>query len=105
MKAKSFIEYIESNQLVEKYFKKNYLEETLYLVAMIKYVSNKERIPSINKYDKYSNLKLSEPLFPKSILLKSTLKKDKSILEQSFNNSIIEFKHFNIVENEIENVA
>lgn len=105
LKAEKFIDYIEKNNLIEKYFQKNWLEETLYLVAMIKYVKRINKFSVINKYEHYSNFKLSEPLYPKSIILKSTLNQDKTILDLSYKNSIVEFKQFNIVENEIENVA
>lgn len=105
MKANDFLTYVDENKLIEKYFKNEWIEEALYLVAMTQYLCHLNKIRFNDRYKPFISFKLKEPLYPKSILLKSALTKDKSLLTRSFNESIEEFKNFNIVERDIHNVA
>ena len=74
-------------------------------VFMIDYLSRKNDIPLYNGYDKLRTGKLDKVLYPSGIVAMYSLSGDESILKKSFDESIPEFKRFNIVENEIENVV
>ncbi len=83
-------------------YEKEWFAECLYLVAMTDYLSRKNNIPIYNGYDSLRAHKLNEPLYPSSIYMLYLLTNDKTVLDDSFNSSIPEFKRFNIVENNIE---
>lgn len=71
---------------------------------MIDYLSRKNGIPLYNGYDKLRTGKLDKVLYPSGIVAMYTLSGNESLLKKSYENSIPEFKRFNIVENDIENV-
>ena len=90
---------------VSKLYERKWYAECLYLLAMIDYLSRKNDIPLYNGYDKLRTGKLDKVLYPLGIMAMYSLSGDESILIKSFDESIPEFKRFNIVENEIENVV
>ena len=92
----SFIRDMLCSDEVSKLYERKWYAECLYLLAMIDYLSRKNDIPLYNGYDKLRTGKLDKVLYPSG---------DESILIKSFDESIPEFKRFNIVENEIENVV
>ncbi len=102
-KIESFIKEINKN--IEWYFSKKWNEEAFYSLAFLDYACRINKKPINNKYDKYRLLKLDEVNYPKSILLISKLKKDKNLLQELFDQSIPEFKKFNIVELDVNQVA
>ncbi len=56
----------------------------------------------VEGFNKLRSCKLDKVLYPSGVTMLYSLSKDPSILEQYYNDSIPEFKRFNIVENEIE---
>lgn len=90
---------------ISKLYERKWYAECLYLLAMIDYLSRKNDIPLYNGYDKLRTGKLDKVLYPSGIMAMYSLSGDESILIKSFDESIPEFKRFNIVENEIENVV
>lgn len=101
----AFIENILLSGEPQKLFEKRWYPESLYLVAMIDYLSRKNDIPLYGGYNKLRACKLEKIVYPSSIMMMYLLSKDKKILQDSYNNAIPEFKRFNIVENEVENVV
>lgn len=101
----SFIRDMLCSDEVSKLYERKRYAECLYLLAMIDYLSRKNDIPLYNGYDKLRTGKLDKVLYPSGIMAMYSLSGDESILIKSFDESIPEFKHFNIVENEIENVV
>lgn len=101
----SFIRDMLCSDEVSKLYERKWYAECLYLLAMIDYLSRKNDIPLYNGYDKLRTGKLDKALYPSGIMAMYSLSGDKSILIKSFDESIPEFKRFNIVENEIENVV
>jgi len=99
-----FIKEILCTNVPQTLYDKKWFAECLYLIALTDYLSRKNNIPIYTGYDSLRMCKLSEPLYSSSIYMLYLLTKDESILTDSFNNSIPEFKRFNIVENEIENI-
>jgi hypothetical protein len=101
----SFIRDMLCSDEVSKLYERKWYAECLYLLAMIDYLSRKNDIPLYNRYDKLRTDKLDKVLYPSGIMAMYSLSGDESILIKSFDESIPEFKRFNIVENEIENVV
>lgn len=101
----SFIRDMLCSDEVSKLYERKWYAECLYLLAMIDYLSRKNDIPLYNGYDKLRTGKLDKVLYPLGIMAMYSLSGDESILIKSFDESIPEFKRFNIVENEIENVV
>lgn len=101
----SFIRDMLCSDEVSKLYERKWYAECLYLLAMIDYLSRKNDIPLYNGYDKLRTGKLDKVLYSSGIMAMYSLSGDESILIKSFDESIPEFKRFNIVENEIENVV
>jgi len=98
------IEVIE-NDTISKYWQNEWFPEAFYVLAMTDYVSRLHDVPLCNRYDYMRNQKLQKKIYPTGILLMSMVSNDESILTEAFENSIPEFKRFNIIENEVEKVA
>lgn len=90
---------IESGEIVKLYKYCLYFE-SLYLLSMLDYVSNKNNIPLVEDYSYIRSQKLKDISYPKSLLYFS---RDKKCLLKEFNNSIPEFKQHNIAEKEVYN--
>lgn len=101
----NFIEYVHMNQLINQYVDLSYFPEALYLLATIDYLSRIYRKPIINSYNNLREYKLNDRLYPASIVVMSQINPDSNILNESYESSIEEFKRFNIVESEIDNIV
>lgn len=100
-----FIRQTLCSDAVMEFQKKHWYPESLYLLAMVDYLSRKNGIPLYGGYNKLRACKLEAVLYSSGIFLLYQLSKDENILKESFENSIPEFKRFNIVENEVWDVA
>lgn len=100
-----FIIDVLENDFINMFYQKEWYREALYMLAVLDYISRENGIDICNKYDDLRRMKLSEIVYLSGIYLLYLLSGDKKILDDSFENSIPEFKRFNIVENEIRNVA
>lgn len=100
-----FIEEVILARCVEVFYQKQWYLESFYILAMLDYVSRKNNIPLCGLYNKMRCGKIEKPVYPAGILRLYVASKDESILKESFDNAIPEFKRFNIVENEVENLA
>lgn len=98
------IETLESN-IIRKYFDIEWYPESLYLLAMLDYISRMNDIPICTNYNDIRAGKLAEILYPSGIEIMYEVTKDEKYLIESFENAIPEFKRFNIVENEVRNVV
>ena len=101
----AFIKNVLLSNEPQKLFEKQWYPECLYLVAMVDYLSRKNDIPLYGGYNKLRACKLEKIVYPSSIMMMYLLSKDEKILQDSYNNAIPEFKRFNIVESEVENVV
>ncbi len=102
---KEFIIEILENDPIRKYYKKKWYPECFYLLAMLDYISRENDIPLCTDYDDLRQCKLKEPLYPSGVLISDNVLKDKKIKEKAYNEAIPEFKHFNIIENEVRNIV
>lgn len=99
----SFIARIVSSEEIDNYFlNKKYLE-SLYLLSLIDYLSNKNSIPLLEQYNHIRDYKCKKIYVSKSIYLLLMMKQIK--VTEIYKNAIEEFLNHNIIEAEIENVA
>lgn len=101
----NFIKDVLSSNNIRKYYQAKQYHQAFYLLAMIDYLSRLHNLPLCKDYDDIRKMKLSKTIYPKSLLLESKITNNKSLLQKAKENAIPEFIRFNIVENEIRNVA
>ena len=89
---------------IRKYYKKKWYPESLYLLAMLDYISKENDIPVCTQYDDMREMKLKTVLFPASVLIAAKVSKNEKIKQQAMKEAIPEFRRFNIIESEIRNV-
>lgn len=97
------IETLEKDD-IPKYYERKWYPESLYLLAMLDYVSRVNNVPLCTRYDDLRRCKLSETVFPASVLVTAAVAKNERAKEQSRNEAIPEFMQFNIVESEVRDV-
>ena len=98
------IDTLKSNR-IRHLFDRKWYPESLYLLAMLDYLSRENELPVCAEYNDIRTTRLQETIYPSSILvlcaaLKSDAPKTKSLTE-----AIPEFMRFNIVESEIRDVC
>ncbi len=76
------IETIESNT-IRKYYEREWFPESLYLLAMLDYISRVNNIPLCSEYNDLRCCKLSEPIYPASIIVTSTVSKNNHIKKKA----------------------
>ena len=97
------IDILESN-IIYEYYDKEWYPESLYLLAMLDYLSRENNVPTCHDYDKLRHCKLSRPVYPASIIAMSEAKRSNEPRENAMRNSIPEFLRHNIIESEVRNV-
>ena len=97
------IELLESNEVRRLYDKQWYLE-SLYLLAMLDYLSRENDLPLCSEYDDIRGRKLQKPIYPASVIVASHAARSDHPRKKSWANAIPEFRRFNIVEGEVRNV-
>ena len=98
------IDTLESDR-VRKLYQKRFFPESLYLLAMLDYLSRENELPVCAEYNDIRATKLKEPVFPAGILTMCAILKTDAPKKESLNESIPEFLRFNIVESEVRNVC
>jgi transcriptional regulator with XRE-family HTH domain len=89
---------------ISKYHRMKWYPESLYLLAMLDYISRVNQVPLCTKYDDLRRSRLIETIYPASVLAAAAVAKDERIKEQSVQEAIPEFVRFNIVESEVRDV-
>lgn len=98
------IHTLESDEIRICYQKKWY-PECFYLLAMVDYISRMNHVALCEDYDDLRGQKLSEIIYPTSVLALSAANKNEDAKRQAVKEAIPEFIRFNIVENEVRNVV
>lgn len=98
------IETLEKDDIRE-YYKWKWYPECFYLLAMLDYVSRVNGVSLCEEYNDLRRQKLSEPLYPASVLAIDAVTKNNSAKEEARRTAIPEFMRFNIVESEVRNVV
>lgn len=97
------IETLERDD-ISKYYRQKWYCESLYLLAMLDYLSTANSIPLCTKFNDLRNCRLSETVYPSSVLAAYAVTGDETIKERACREAIPEFLHFNIVESEVRDV-
>lgn len=97
------IETLE-NGSIRKHYECKWYPESLYLLAMVDYISRMNNVPICTDYDDLRYSKLSEVIYPSGILASAAISKSDQVKAEAEQEAIPEFMRFNIVENEVRNV-
>lgn len=97
------IETMEKDEIRQHYRMKRYME-SFYLLGMVDYISKENDIPLCSEYNDLRTKKLTQPVFPRSILAACNAAKSEEPKIQALASAIPEFKRHNIIENEVRNV-
>ena len=89
---------------IRNYQKRKWYPECLYLLAMVDYLSRIHHIPLCKDFEDLRAMRLSEVIYPSSVLSLAIAGHDEEQKRQALEESIPEFRRFNIVESEIRNV-
>jgi len=100
----NFIIELLEQDYIRKYYKKKWYPESLYLLAMLDYISRENDIPLCTQYDDLRRVKLKTVLFPASVLVASKVSDSDDVIERAISEAIPEFAQFNIIESEIRDV-
>ena len=98
------IKILESNEIQRLYNMEWYLE-SLYLLAMVDYLSRENELPIVTEYSDLRRARLSDIVYPLGIITLSIVCKTEKYKEQSIRDAIPEFLRHNIVESDIRNVV
>ena len=99
-----FLIYALKQDDIRNYYHKKWYPECFYLLAMVDYISRIINIPTCKEYDDIRSYKLSNIIYPSSVIALSVALNDDSIKSKALESAIPEFFKYNIVESEIENV-
>ncbi len=97
------IDTIESDEIMI-YYKRAWYPESLYLLAMVDYISRINDVPLCSAYKDIRKAKLKSVIYPSSIITAAAVSGSNKIKERAIESSIPEFMRFNIVESEVRNV-
>jgi hypothetical protein len=101
----SFIRNVIISDEVSILFNKGWHVESLYLLAMLDYLSRINDVPLYTSYECLRKAKFSKILFPLGIRVLCIASGNDHYKEESIQESIPEFLRHNIVEAEIRNVC
>ena len=97
------IDTLES-QDIRTYYNRKWYPESLYLLAMLDYLSRENDVPICDDYDDLRRCKLEKPVYPASIRALSAAAQNDAAIKEAAKTAIPEFMRFNVVENEVRNV-
>ena len=98
------IDTLESQE-IETYYDRKWYPESLYLLAMLDYISRENELPLCSEYDDLRQCKLEKPVYPASVLALSLAAKNDEAMKEAVNKAIPEFLRFNIIESEVRNIV
>lgn len=98
------IDTLETDE-VRKLYNRQWYRESMYLLAMIDYLSRINNLPICTNYDDIRKQKLDKPCFSAGIVMACAVTGDEGIKDEAISKAIPEFMRFNIVESEVRNVC
>ena len=93
-----FILNVVQSPDIREYFDRGWTAESLYLLAMLDYLSRVNEIPLRTRYDGLRTKKLSKPIYPVGVRLTSEVMDSDEPLKRAEQDCIPEFRRFNIIE-------
>ena len=100
----SFIIHTLESGEIRLLYSKGWYEESLYLLAMLDYVSRENNVPVCSDYADIRATKLDRTVYPSSVLMLSKVLKSEEPKKKALQEAIPEFMRFNIVEADVRNV-
>ena len=103
----NFIKELIEYNLIGVYWERKWYDKALYIVAMMDCITDEMGLPRYKDYDFYRQQKLSEPKFPKDVILTDTIVKGHKmqVMEECRNNNISKyFLKYNIIERSFKDV-
>ena len=100
-----YILYLLESGIIREYFKKKWYPESLYLLAMLDYLSRINEVPLCTDYDDLRTFRFKNTIYPTDAILMQELFQDDRYLEKARTDAIPEFLNFNIVECDIRDVV
>lgn len=97
------MDLLDSNA-IRTYYDRHWYPESLYLLAMLDYLSRLHNLPQCSDYDDLRQCKLEKTVYPASVMAMSLAAGNDEALKQAEREAIPEFMRFNIVESEVRNV-
>jgi len=98
------INTLESDE-IRRLYQKRWYPESLYLLAMVDYISRLNDLPVCKEYSDIRQARLTVVLYPAGILTLCAALNSDQPKKDSWLEAIPEFKRFNIVESEVRNVC
>lgn len=92
-------------QDIRTYFERKWYPESLYLLAMLDYLSRENDVPLCDDYNDLRRCKLKDPAYPASVRAASAAAGNDVAMKRAAEMAIPEFMRFNIVESEVRNVV
>ena len=100
-----FIADILQKDQIRVLYERKWYPESLYLLAMVDYLSRVNGLPLCTRYNDIRAVKLEKPIFPSDLMISSEVLGSDRLLLEAERNAIPEFRRFNIIENEVRNVV
>ena len=97
------IETLESDR-IRKLFNRKWYPESLYLLAMVDYLSRENDLPICSDYSDIRRAKLKEIIYPAGIIAMCSVSHSEKPKQDSLTEAIPEFVRAGIVESEVRNV-
>ena len=101
----AFIADTLERQEIRDYYVRKWYPESLYLLAMLDYLSRENDIPLCDEYDDLRLCKLEKPIYPAGVRAICAAMKNDTAMKRAAETAIPEFARFNIIENEVKNVV
>ena len=101
----AFLIDLLDNDEITYYYNLEWFPECLYLLAMLDYISGENNVALCSDYNNLRKLKLPSVVYPSSVIVQDIVSNSNKARKDAWENSIPEFKQFNIVENEVRNIV
>lgn len=100
----NFIIDLLENDEIRMYHQRKWYPESLYLLAMLDYISRINDVPLCEEYADLRRCRLKTMIYPAGVLAICAVTKSDLAKRQAEEEAIPEFMRFNIVESEVRNV-
>lgn len=100
-----FLLDVLDNDRINELYDFEWYPECFYLLAMFDYISRINNVPICSDYDELRTMKLTEVIYPSDIIILDVVNNSDEAKQKAWNNSIPEFKKYNIVEVEVRNAV
>jgi transcriptional regulator with XRE-family HTH domain len=97
------IDTLETDK-IRKLYQRGWYPESLYMLAMVDYLSRENDLPLCSEYNDLRAVRLKEPIYPSGVVAMSVLAGSDLPKKESYEQAIPEFIRFNIVESEVRDV-